>query len=111
MTTITMRSIATDSCRAFIRLAYSKAKLNATKCEMIVFSRIRSPLLVVSLLLSSAAYRSRLIFIVNNCDRGDGSDVFYLLLQEEPVSIHSPTLAPASVAPPLEDRTGRSKKT
>lgn len=35
---------------------------------------------------------------------------FILLLQEEPVSIHGPTLAPASVAPPLEDRTGRSKK-
>jgi hypothetical protein len=36
---------------------------------------------------------------------------FILLLQEEPVSIHGLTLAPASVAPPLEDRTGRSKKT
>jgi hypothetical protein len=35
-----------------------------------------------------------------------GRMFFILLLQEEPVSIHGLTLAPASVAPPLEDRTG-----
>jgi len=42
-----MRSIATDSCRALIALAYSHSKLNATKCEMIVFSSMRSLLSVV----------------------------------------------------------------